>query len=152
MLKTNRKSSVILSVLGSLLSLGALLIFMLLPTSEFANSVYHSAKDALYVFLLSPVLSFIGSAFILGAYIKDFKNLTDTLMKSIAVSGAVLYSAIAVFNIATFAAYTAEQFSLGFVAPFSGTVYENLAVAAVIGVFHQILLTVLTVVSAKKEN
>ena len=75
MLKTNRKSSVILSVVGSLLSLGALLIFMLLPTSEFANSVYHSAKDALYVFLLSPVLSFIGSAFILGAYIKDFKNL-----------------------------------------------------------------------------
>ncbi len=152
MLKTNRKATVILSFVGALLSLVALLIFILLPSSEFANSVYRPAKDALYVFAISPVLSLIGSALILGVFIRNFKAWSFTLTKSIACSVGVLYAAIAVFNTAVFLAYTIEQFSLGFVAPFNGTVYENLAIVAAVGVFHQFFLSVLTAVSATKEN
>lgn len=152
MLKTNRKTTVILSFVGTLLSLVALLIFILLPSSEFANSVYRPAKDALYVFAISPVLSLIGSALILGEFIRDFKAWSFTLMKSIVYSGVVLYAAIAVFNTAVFLAYTLELFSLGFVAPFNGTVYENLVIIAAVGVFHQFFLSVLTAVSLAKQN
>lgn len=150
MLKANRKFTVILSFVGSFISLAALLIFMLLPSSDFANSVYRPSTDALYLFMVTPVLSLIGSAFNLCAFIKNFKALSLSLTKPIVWCGIALYAAIAVFNTVLYLSYTIKQFSLGFVAPFGGTVYESLAVIAAVGVFHQFFLSVMTAASNKK--
>lgn len=144
MLKLNRKTTILLSFAGSLLSLAALLIFMLLPTSDFANSIDRPAKDALMVLILSPVLALLGTAGFTFAVIKDFKAWVAFLdFKPLVVGMSALFGVFGIFNIGTFTAYLAELLSLGFVAPFSGTVYEYLAVIATVFVALKLVFSTL---------
>lgn len=140
MLNLNRKSTIFLSFTGALLSLAALLIFIFLPTSDFANSIDHSAKEALMVFITSPVFALLGTAGLLYAFLKDFKAWVDFLkFKALIISIAGVFGAFGVFNFGLFTAYLADMFSLGFIAPYSGTAYELLAVVAVISVILQFI-------------
>ncbi len=153
MLKLNRKSTILLSFAGSILSLAALLIFMLLPTSDLANSVDHSAKDALMVFILSPVCAVLGSLSFIFALLKDRKAWVDFIeCKPLAVAMTGLFGAFCIYNIALFASYLAQQFSLGFVAPFGGTVYEDLAVIAAVFVALKFLFSVLITIAVKRNK
>lgn len=151
MLKLNKKSTIILSFAGSLLSLAALLIFMLLPTSDFANSVDHSAKDALMVFILAPVLSLVGSVSFIYAIVKDFRVWSNALAEPLVKGLTALYGAMSLFNIALYFSYLFEQFSLGFVAPYSGTVYEYLAVIAAIFVILKFFFTAIVTIAVSRK-
>lgn len=133
MLKINRKTTILLAYAGSIISLVGLLIFVLLPTSDLANSIEHSAKDALMVFILSPVCALIGSLAFIFATAKDFKVWVKfTEYKSLVTALTALFAAFSIYEIAFFTSYLAEQFSLGFVAPYSGTIYDTLAFVAII--------------------
>lgn len=153
MLKLNRKTTLILSFSGSLFSLAALLIFMLLPTSDFANSIEHSAKDALMLFVLSPICSFIGSASFIFAGAKDYSAWVKFTEDKPLVLGLIsIFAAFSAYEIILFTAYVAEQFSLGFVAPFNGTVYENLAVVATVFVALKLVGSVLLSIAAVRNK
>ena len=142
MLKLNRKTTVFLSFAGSIFSLIALLIFMYLPTSDFANSIDRPAKDALMAMAASPVLAFLGAVSFNFAVIKDFKAWVSFIdCKPLVISLTAFSAVLSLFNIGLFASYTAELFSLGFVAPFSGTIYETLTVISVVFVALKIVFS-----------
>lgn len=153
MLKLNRKTTIFLTYAGSLLSLAALLIFMYLPTSDFANSIYRPAKDALMVMALSPVLATLGAVSFFFAIIKDAKAWVSFIeLKPLVLCLTALSVVLSIFNIGLFASYTAELFSLGFVAPYSGTVYETLAVAAPVLVASKFVFSTLISIAAIRNK
>ena len=144
MLKLNRKTTIFLTYAGSLLSLAALLIFMYLPSSDFANSIDRPAKDALMVMALSPVLATLGAVSFFFDIIKDVKAWVSFIeLKPLVLCLTAFSAVLSIFNIGLFASYTAELFSLGFVAPYSGTVYETLAVAATVLVASKLIFSTL---------
>ena len=153
MLKLNRKTTILLAFAGSLLSLAALLIFMLLPTSDFANSIDRPAKDALMVLILSPACAVLGSASFLFAVIKDFKVWIKFLTNKPLVLGmTALFAAFCIYEIGLFTAYLTQQFSLGFVAPYSGTIYETLAVIATVFVVLKFVFSTLLSIAVNRNK
>lgn len=153
MLKLNRKTTIFLTYAGSLLSLAALLIFMYLPSSDFANSIDRPAKDALMVMALSPVLATLGAVSFFFAIIKDIKAWVSFIeLKPLVLCLTALSAVLSIFNIGLFASYTAELFSLGFVAPYSGTVYETLAVAAAVLVASKLIFSTLISIAAIRNK
>ena len=129
-----KRNNIRLAVFSAAAALGALLIFLLLPTSQLANGIEYSGKDALWVLVLSPVLSLAGTVSFISVFVKDGKTWNELLCKPI-VSGAIALSgAFGLLNFATYISYTLQQFSLGFVAPYDGTAFEYLAVAATVTV------------------
>ena len=153
MLKLNKTQTIASSFIGSVLALVALLIFLLLPTSDLANSIEHSAKDALWVLVFAPVASLIGSALLVFTFYKDKKVWSNLLAEPIVVGLSGLFAALGIFNFATYLSYTITQFSLGFVAPFSGTTYEFLAVAAtMIVILHFIFSILVTMAVARSKK
>ena len=153
MLKINRKSTVLLSFTGTLLSLAALLIFMILPTSDFANSIDRPAKDALMVLLASPVLALLGTFSLTFAFVKDFKAWADFIcLKPIAVTVSAFLAVLGIYNIGMYSAYLSDLFSLGFVAPYSGTVYEYLAFVAVVFVVLEFVFSTLISIAAIRNK
>ncbi len=129
MLKTN---NIILTVFSAVAALGALLIFLLLPTSQLANGIEYSAKDALWVLVASPILSLIGTISFVAVFLKDKNSWSNLLSEPIVLAATGLSAAFGLFNFTTYLSYTLKQFSLGFVAPYGGTGYEYLAVAATV--------------------
>lgn len=153
MLKINRKSTVLLSFAGAILSLAALLIFMILPTSDFANSIDRPAKDALMVLLASPVLSLLGTFSLTFAFVKDFKVWADfILLKPLAVTISAFLTIFGLYNTGVYSAYLSDLFSLGFVAPYSGTVYEYLVIVAVITVILKFVFSALISIAAIRNK
>ena len=153
MLKINRKSTILLSVVGALLSLAALLIFMLLPTSDFANSIDRPAKDALMVLIASPVLALLGTVCLTFSFAKDFKAWAEfILLKPIAVTVTAFTAVLGLYNTGVFTAYLSDLFSLGFVAPYSGTVYEYLAFVAVVFVVLEFVFSTLISIAAIRNK
>ena len=153
MLKINRKSTVLLSFAGAILSLAALLIFMILPTSDFANSIDRPAKDALMVLLASPVLSLLGTFSLTFAFVKDFKAWTDFIcLKPLAVTISAFLAIFGLYNTGVYSAYLSDLFSLGFVAPYSGTVYEYLVIVAVITVILKFVFSALISIAAIRNK
>lgn len=153
MLKLNRKTTIFLSFAGSLLSLAALLIFMYLPSSDFANSIDRPAKDALMVMAFSPVFATIGAVSFIFAIIKDIKAWVNFIeLKPLVLCLTALSAVLSLFNIGLFASYTAELFSLGFVAPYSGTIYETLVVAAAVLVASKLVFSTLISIAAIRNK
>ena len=153
MLKLNRKTTVFLTFAGSVFSLIALLIFMFLPTSDFANSIDRPAKDALMVMAVSPVLAFLGAVSFNFAVIKDFKAWVSFIeCKPLVIGLTSLSAVLSLFNIGLFAAYSAELFSLGFVASYSGTIYETLTVIATVLVALKIVFSVIITIAAIRNK
>ena len=151
MLKSNGTKTIILAVTGFIFSLVALLIFLCLPASEIANSLEYSAKIALWILVASPLCSAIGSASFIYAFLKDYKSWCNCLSKEIALGATVLSGLFSVFSFAVYFSYTVSQFSLGFVAPFSGTVYEYLAVATTMLVIIKFIFTAVAIISVRRN-
>ena len=90
MLKANNK---LLAVISAFAALAALLIFMILPTSQLANGIEHSAKDALWVLVLSPIASLVAAVSFTAIFIKDSdtwsKLSTETIVKAVTGLSAV---------------------------------------------------------------
>lgn len=129
-----KRNNIILAVFSAVAALGALLIFLLLPTSELANGIEYSGKDALWVLVLSPVFSLLSTVSFIFVFIKDNNAWNNLLCKPIVMSAIALSGSFGLLNFATYLSYTLQQFSLGFVAPYSGTAYEYLAVTATVTV------------------
>lgn len=132
MLKLNSKKTILLAFAGSVFSLAALLIFMLLPSSELANGIQYSGKDALWVLVLAPVFSLCGAVNFLYAFLKDFKAWSNFLSKPIFIGAAAVFCGLMIFNFAVYLSYLITQFKLGFVAPYTGTVYDSLEILLII--------------------
>ena len=152
MIKINKSKTVLLSVVGSALAVVALLIFMLLPTSQLANGIEYSGQDALWVLTVAPVASIIGSICCIIAFIKDCKVWEKNLTDGIIISITGLITGFGLLNFVTYLLYTIQQFSLGFVAPYENTVYEFLAVAAVASTLIHVFFTAFTVIAVSRNN
>ena len=152
MLKSSKTKTILFSLLGSIFALTALLIFILLPTSDLANGIEHSGKDALFVLVFAPVLSLLGSASTIYAFIKDSKIWEKILTKSIVTGITGLSLAFGILNLGTYLSYTVMQFSLGFVAPYGNTVFEILSVANIVTVVLHFMFTALITIAVKKDK
>ena len=152
MVKINKSKSVLLSVVGSALAVAALLIFLLLPTSQLANGIEYSGKDALWVLMIAPIASILGSVSVIVAFMKDCKVWEKDLTGGIVVSIAALLTGFGLLNFATYLSYTIQQFSLGFVAPYNNTAYEFLAVAAIASTVIHVFFTAFTIIAVSRSN
>ena len=136
MFKVNKAKTIVLAFAGSLLSLAALLIFNLLPSSQLANGVEHAATDAIWVLAASPVLFLLGGMVFMSAYLKDFKAWKDFLSGAMVKGATGLFAIACIYNVVVSLMYFLSQYKLGFVAPFDGTVYGDVLV---------IIMTVVTI-------
>lgn len=152
MLKSNGKFTVSLAYIGSVISLGALLIFKLLPTSELANGIQYTGKEALWVLILSPLFALLGAVTLMYAYIKNYKALQKFLPKPAVTGTIIILAAFMIFNFCVYLSYLIAQFDLGFVAPYAGTVYESLETAVVIGTVLQFISSILANIAIVKNN
>lgn len=126
--KSNNKLSVILLWTGFIFSLAGLIMFKLFPSSDFANSVEHSAKDGLMVFIVTPVLLLLGAAAFITALLKNAATFEKLISHKGLYAATGIFGVGLIFNFAVALAYLISQFSLGFLAPFEGTVYDKLFV------------------------
>ena len=149
MLKSNNK---LFAVISAVAALAALLIFLILPTSQLANGIEHSAKDALWVLVCSPLLALISTASFIFIFLKDYSVWCNLLSKPIVNSIRYLSFALGIFNFATYLIYTIDQFSMGFVAPYSGTKYEYLAFAATIIVVLNFIFSFVVMIATKRHS
>lgn len=145
MSKSIRNKTITLAFAGAVLSVAALLIFIILPESELANGIQYSGKDALWVLVLAPVFSLAGAINFLYAFLKDKKIWCEAFSKNIVTGAAFVLGAMMVFNFAVYTSYLIMQFDLGFVAPYDGTVYDSLQY--IVGVFTvlQVLFSALSI-------
>ena len=150
MLKTNKIKTIALSAISAVFALAALLIFLLLPTSQLANGIEHSAKEALWVLVFAPVGTLLASGCLIFAFLKDSNVWEKVLSRPIVTGITGLSLAFSLVNFGTYLSYTVQQFSLGFVAPYGDTVYELLAVAATVTVILHFLFATLIIIAAKK--
>ena len=147
-----KSKNVIFALFGSILSLAGVLIFNLLPFSELANGIEYSATDALWVLALSPILLFIGGLIFIFALFKDIKNWKNTLCDVAIYVALSAFVAAVIFNFAVSLSYFISQYSLGFVAPFTGLIYENFAVVMFVFVIWQFIFTALTIAETARES
>lgn len=127
-----KTQTITLAYLGAILSLIGVLIFNILPTSDFANSIDRSGKDAVYLLTASPILVFIGAVVFMLAFLKDYK-IWNSFLSGAMVKGATIFFAVAlIYNFAVTLSFFISQFSLGFVASFDGLVYEGLAIVTIV--------------------
>ncbi len=152
MLKFNKIKAVIFAVSGSVLSLVGVLIFNLLPVSELANGIQYSGQDALWVLALSPILLFVGGAGFVASLFMDMKNWKKTLSDVAIYIAIASFAAAVIFNFAVSLSYFIMQFSLGFVAPFDGLIYESFAIVMIVFVIWQFLFSALTVAEVIRES
>ena len=152
MKKTSEKSSVILSFTGAVLSLAALLIFVIIPTSKLANGIEYSGTDALWVLVLSPLFSLAGSALFITSFLKNFSTWADTMSKPLVKGMIILLSCMSAFNFIYYLSYFISQVELGFVAPYTGLIYDKLFVAAVAVTIHQFFFSVLALIAKIRNN
>ena len=149
MLKANNK---LLAVISAVAALAALLIFLLLPTSQLANGIEHSAKDALWVLTCSPILSLLGTVSFVSIFLKDNMAWSNLLSKPIVTGITGISLVFGLLNFATYLSYTATQFSLGFVAPYSDTIYEYLAWAATVTVILNFIFSAVIIIATKRHS
>ena len=152
MSKLNRTKTIAFTLIGSVSALAALLIFLLLPTSELANGIQYSGTDALWVLAISPVAAVISAASFIIAFIKDGKTWSGLLSKPIVIGAAAILAVLNVFNFVVYVTYFSEMLSLGFVAPYTDTIYEYLAIAATMFVVIKLLYTGLATIAAIRNK
>lgn len=151
MLKLNRRKTISLTVSGLVFAVIALLVFIFLPTSDLANSIDYSAKSAIYVLAISPIASLLSFALYFYAMIKDYIVWCKALSKLAVTALAVLFVVFSVCSFITYITYFISQVSLGFVAPYTGTAYEYLAIVTTIVVIHEALLTALSTTAVLRK-
>lgn len=132
-----KTQTITFAYLGATLSLIGVLVFMILPSSDFANDVTRPATDAVWALLASPVALLIGSVVFMAAFLKDFKIWNDFLSGGIVKGATVIFSCTSIYNVAVTLSYFISQYKLGFVAPFDGLAYESLAIICIVIVILQ---------------
>ena len=150
-LNLNKKSLMALLTTGSVLSAIAWFIFAFLPTSELANSIDFSAKTAIFVLAVSPITAILGLVSFVYALIKSCNYWCDYACEQVVIAMGGFFVLMNICNVAVYISYFISQVSLGFVAPYGGTVFENLAIMAVIFTAYNILLTVLSTIALKRN-
>ncbi len=143
MLKVNKTKTAVLAFLGAIFALAGLLIFKLLPVSDLANSVEHSAKDAIYVLAAAPVCFLLGGIIYLAAFTKDYKAWKNFLSAPMVLSATVIFAAGYIFNIAMSLSFFLSQNDIGFVAPFNGLIYEPLSIIMTVIVILDFIFAIL---------
>ena len=152
MLKINGKLTVLLAYSGSVLSLGALLIYTILPSSELANGLQYSGTDALWVLAFSPVLALAGAACFTASLAKDYKTWQSFIAKDL-ITGALIATVVCLIaSVAIYIYNFTTQFSLGFVAPFKGTVFETYAFILTLVTIDMFILSTFTAIAVKRNN
>lgn len=149
MLKANNK---LLAVISAFAALAALLVFMILPTSQLANGIEHSAKDALWVLVLSPIASLVAAVSFTAIFVKDSDTWSKLSSETIVKAVTGLSAVFGLFNFIVYLRYTIDQFSLGFVAPYAGTSYEILAVAAAVIVALNFIFSAVVIIATKRHS
>ena len=152
MLKINGKLTVFLAYAGSVLFLAALLIYTILPTSELANGIQYSGTDALWVLAASPVLAIAGAVCFIASLAKDYKAWQNFISKELITGALAAISVCLVASVAMYISNFATQLSLGFVAPFTGTVYETYAVILTIVAIDMFILSTVAAIAVKRNN
>lgn len=152
MIRLNRTKTVTLAFAGAVLSLAALLIYIILPGSELANGIQYSGKQALGVLALTPIFSFVGALNFMYAFLKDHKVWTDILSKPIVISSTVILSVLMIFNFAVYLSCFLTQFKLGFVAPYDGTVYETLEILLIVVTTLQFIFSAFSIAATIKNK
>lgn len=138
-----KTQTITLAYLGAILSLIGVLTFNILPTSDFANSIDRSGKDAVYLLTASPILVFIGAVVFMLAFLKDYK-IWNSFLSGAMVKGATIFFAVAlIYNFAVTLSFFISQFSLGCVASFDGLVYEGLAIVTIVIAILQVVFATL---------
>ena len=152
MQKSNRNSLVAFSLSGSLLSLAALLIFIFIPTSNLANSIEYSGTDAIWVLALCPAASLIGAVLFMLTFLKNFDEWTNTMSKPLVVGMTILLGCMSLFNVVLYLSYFISQVELGFVAPYTGLIYDKLLTAAIVVTVHHFIFTAISVIAYKRSK
>ena len=147
MLKSKNISSVILSFSGSLLSLAALLVYVILPTSQLANGIEYSGTDAVWVLAIVPVASLVGAVLFVSSFIKNFNEWVSTMSRPLVTGMITLLGCMSAACFINYLSYFVTQVQLGFVAPYTGLVYEDFITVAVVVVIHQFLFSVLSTIA-----
>lgn len=139
----NKAKTITLAYLGAILSFVGILIFMLLPNSDFTNSVNHSGMDAVKVLTLSPVCVLLGGAIFMFAFLKDYKIWNNFLSDTITKGATIFFIVAVIFNLAVTISFYASQLSLGFVSPFDGLIYESLSIISIVITILQLIFSTL---------
>lgn len=138
-----KTQTITLAYIGAILSLVGVLIFMILPSSAFANDISHPAKDAVWTLLASPIAVLCGSVVFMVAFLKDFGNWSDFLSGGMVKGATVIFACTSIFNVAVTTSYFVSQYKLGFVAPFDGLIYESLSIICVVIAILQVIFATL---------
>ena len=153
MLKINGKLSVVLAYAGSLFSLAALLVFKILPTSDFANSIEHSGMDAVWVLTICPVFALLGAVCFMISFLKDYKAWQDfTTAKPLITGAAIACAVFFILNLYVYFSYYFNQVSLGFVAPYDGTIYKTYEIFVTVITVNQFILSTIAAIAIKRNN
>lgn len=152
MLKALKNKIVALSFIGTIVSLAGALIYNLLPVSELANGIQYSAKDALWVLALSPVLFLVGGVCFITAVLKDRNNWEGTLPAAGVYGFTAMFALSVIFNFAAGLSYFISQYDLGFVAPYDGLIYESFSIVMIIFIVWQIVFSVLAAAEAVRKS
>lgn len=116
------------------LIIAGIFIYWYIPVSDIANSIEHSAKDALYLLAISPVCTLIAAILYLVGGLTDKALVRNSVVQRVIfiVSEIILFFITAVSSAMFF-----SQLSLGFVAPVDGTVWNTLGIInIVVGVLY----------------
>ena len=82
---------------------------------------------------------------------KDHSVWCKALSKPVVTAITALFIVFSLCSFITYIAYFISQVSLGFVAPYTGTAYEYLAIVTTIVVIHEALLTALSTVAVLRK-
>lgn len=152
MIKALKNKNFIISLSGSLLSLVGILIYLILPGSEFANGVQHSASESLWVLALAPAFILLGGILFIVAQLKGIKKLTEVFSDALILSSIVFFALSVIFNFAVSLSLFIMEYKLGFVAPFTGLIYDTLTTVMIVIIIWQFIYTALIAISAIREN
>lgn len=140
----------VLGFLSAICSFASLLVHVLIPQSDWANSVTRPASHGLYALLVSPVLAAAALLLFCLAYLRQIGAFTKTYKPALCYGIFGLVGLGLVFNLISSIAFTASQFSLGFAAPVGGTIWETPAVFTAVFSVLNLAYAVLTVTAKRK--
>ena len=149
-MNTKKSGVAVMGFLSAICSFASLLIYVLIPQSDLANSVTRPASHGLYALLVSPVLAAAALLLFCLAYIRHIGAFTKTYKPTLCYGAFGLVGLGLVFNLISSVAFTASQFSLGFAAPVDGTVWETLAVFTAVFSVLNLTYAILTVTAKRK--
>ena len=150
--KFDGRRTIILSAISTLFSLISLLIFLLLPFSEIANSIEYSSKIAIGILAASPLFAAVASAGFVCIFLKNRNNWSDFFPGEMLTASTVAVVLVEISNLVIYLKFFISQLSMGFVAPYTGTIYDNLAVVVTMFMIYKLIFTALVIVAVRRDK